>query len=608
MSNLDQILAKFENVTELNSGEYSARCPSHDDQKNSLTIRQVTDEAGRPKILVYCHANCTVNSILDKVGLKMADLFTETHTNGTSKRKNRAILATYDYTDESGKLLYQAVRFEPKDFRQRQPDGNGGWTWSVTRPPVRKVLYRLADLTGLAAGTVVFFCEGEKDVDNLASRGYVATTNSAGAGKVTADMLKPLKSMRVILLQDNDDAGADHVDTVARLLTGIAASVHVITPIIGGWNDIPHGDISDRLPADFVEAREYVESLIALAQPWEQDRPETTTHKTEWTAAELMAAEFAEPDYIIPDVLPEGILALLAGRPKIGKSWLALQWAAAVGNGGKIWGRPAKKGKVLYLALEDNPRRIQKRIRSQQWAAGGDVVFKFAWRTMADGGLADLEKEIATKEYTMVVIDTLARFAKFKQREVEETTDVIGPIQRLALEFNCTIVLIDHHRKSAGNAGDVVDDVMESTGKTAVADTIIGLYKIRGETVATLKTTGRDQDEAELALKWDGEFCCWQCLGEAAEVAKTEGQKVVMEALAEFDGTATTSQIAALTGKDVGYVSRVLAELMVRKVVEQPETRGAYKIINWSQKSQMSQNHQNSQNSQNQPVQEGIEF
>ncbi|MCB0195561.1 MAG: AAA family ATPase, partial [Anaerolineae bacterium] len=87
--------------------------------------------------------------------------------------------------------------------------------------------------------------------------------------------------------------------------------------------------------------------------------------KTTWTMKELLEAEFTDPEWIIPGILPLGGLAILAGRPKLGKSWLALQWALATGNGGRVFGEQVRKCKVLYLALEDSPRRLKSRIKKQ---------------------------------------------------------------------------------------------------------------------------------------------------------------------------------------------------------------------------------------------------
>src|SRR5262249_117298 len=141
------------------------------------------------------------------------------------------VVATYDYLDSKGQLLYQAVRLDPKDFKQRRPDGKGGWAWELKG--VQRVLYRLPQvLEAVAAGQTAFVVEGEKDADNLARLGLVATTNAGGAGKWTKDYVKAyseaLRGANVVILPDNDDAGRKHARQVARSLQGVAASVKVV--------------------------------------------------------------------------------------------------------------------------------------------------------------------------------------------------------------------------------------------------------------------------------------------------------------------------------------------------------------------------------------------
>ena len=112
----------------------------------------------------------------------------------SNKSKGR-IVATYAYTDADGKLLYEVVRYEPKDFRQRRPDGRGGWLWKV---PHHRVLYRWPELLKFPDGTV-FICEGEKDADRVASLGYCATT--VAAGKWTEECVEALASRDVYILR-----------------------------------------------------------------------------------------------------------------------------------------------------------------------------------------------------------------------------------------------------------------------------------------------------------------------------------------------------------------------------------------------------------------------
>src|SRR5262249_45750248 len=111
-------------------------------------------------------------------------------------------------------LLFQVVRFEPKDFRQRRPDGNGGWTWSLGE--TRRVLYRLPQIaTAIRRGEAVYIVEGEKDAHTLGERGLTATTNPGGANKWRPDYADPLRGADVVIIGDNDQAGRDHVAKVA---------------------------------------------------------------------------------------------------------------------------------------------------------------------------------------------------------------------------------------------------------------------------------------------------------------------------------------------------------------------------------------------------------
>jgi uncharacterized protein (DUF927 family)/5S rRNA maturation endonuclease (ribonuclease M5) len=140
-------------------------------------------------------------------------------SNGTSKR----IAATYDYTDEAGVLLYQTVRYDPKEFKQRRPDGKGGWIWNLRG--VRLVLYRLP---AVLAAPVVFVVEGEKDADALTELGVVVTTSPLGALKWKSKYSEFLRGKEVIMIPDADDKGRNHAANVTQSLAGIAASVKLV--------------------------------------------------------------------------------------------------------------------------------------------------------------------------------------------------------------------------------------------------------------------------------------------------------------------------------------------------------------------------------------------
>src|SRR4030095_197376 len=145
-----EFLSRFEGV-KVYSDYWMARCPAHDDRNPSLQISQGND--GR--ILVNDHGGCQTEAVLAAKNLTMADLFVE-----KSNGNGRVIEATYDYRDETGKLLFQAVRYIGKDFSQRNPDGAGGWIWKLEG--VRRVPYRLPELMAADPNDLVFLPEGEK--------------------------------------------------------------------------------------------------------------------------------------------------------------------------------------------------------------------------------------------------------------------------------------------------------------------------------------------------------------------------------------------------------------------------------------------------------------
>jgi putative DNA primase/helicase len=181
---------------------WMARCPAHDDKNPSLSIR---DAGG--KVLLRCHAGCTQRDVID--ALKTRGVWQPQHA------ENQRIVATYDYTDEHGNLLYQVVRYQPKGFKQRQPDGCGGWIW---RKGARQVLYRLPEVL---EAPIVFLTEGEKDAETLRGHGFVATTNAGGAkAPWLPSYTETLAGREVILIPDSDAPGRQRGLSIARALVG----------------------------------------------------------------------------------------------------------------------------------------------------------------------------------------------------------------------------------------------------------------------------------------------------------------------------------------------------------------------------------------------------
>lgn len=225
--------------------DWAALCPFHDERTPSFTV---TPE----KRLFFCHGCGAGGSVVDFVmrfdGLEFpAALDRVASEAGVQKPekpqpKPRAkIVKTYDYIDENGELVYQVCRMEPKDFRQRRPDGNG-WTWSIK--DCRQVPYNLPAILAKPSHTVLIV-EGEKDADNLISAGLLATTNSGGSKKFPDELCHWFTGRNVVILPDNDEPGRAHAAVVAGKLQRLAASVRVVE--LPGLP--PKGDVSDWLAA-----------------------------------------------------------------------------------------------------------------------------------------------------------------------------------------------------------------------------------------------------------------------------------------------------------------------------------------------------------------------
>jgi hypothetical protein len=215
-----RVLARLGAVRRDGEG-WKAQCPAHEDVNPSLSVG--TNERG--DCLLYCHAGCELDAILSALDLKLSDLFPE--STGSSNRK-RTIVATYQYCDEFGTVLFETVRYSPKGFAQRQPDGNGGHVWNLKGVP--RVLFNLSRVkAAVADGSPIWIVEGEKDAERLTVEGVIATTSPMGAGKWRKDYADMLAgAIEVIIVRDKDDTGEAHADAIAASLRGKVGKVRLV--------------------------------------------------------------------------------------------------------------------------------------------------------------------------------------------------------------------------------------------------------------------------------------------------------------------------------------------------------------------------------------------
>jgi len=241
-------------------------------------------------------------------------------------RGKRKIVKTYDYRSAEGKIEFQGVRYDPKDFRQRRPDDKGGYIWNLDG--VGRVLYRLPELLAADPLETVFVAEGEKDVDRLADMGLVATTNPEGAKKWREEYTATLKGRRVAILPDNDEEGRKHAEKVARALYGEAASLKVA--MLPGLPE--EADVSD-----WLDTGNTLEELLRIVDETPQWEPTSSTADTpdQFDDVGTLLSDVVEEsvEWLWEGRIPLGKLTVIDGDPGTGKSALTTDLAARVSTG-----------------------------------------------------------------------------------------------------------------------------------------------------------------------------------------------------------------------------------------------------------------------------------
>jgi RecA-family ATPase len=279
---------------------------------------------------------------------------------GHNSKPTGRITATYDYTDADGGLLYQVLRYEPKDFRQRRPAGNGGWIWKLEE---RRVLYRWPELLKFPDATV-FVCEGEKDADRVAELGHCSTT--VAAGKWTDDCIKALAGRGVIILEDKDDAGRKKALEAATALHGTVKTIRIVS--LPDLRD--KGDVSNWLDADPQRAKKLADVCFDVPE-WTPATADSKTEKPTFTAkiplpfiniAEWQDQPVPERQWTVVDRIPASSVTLLSGEGSVGKSILALQLATAIVLGRDWLNALPEPGAALVVCCEDDTKELWRRL------------------------------------------------------------------------------------------------------------------------------------------------------------------------------------------------------------------------------------------------------
>ena len=548
--------------------EIMVHCCAHEDPNPSLSI---TSKGG--KLLAKCFAGCDQSSVVD--ALKARGLWPETvprqdTPDGIPATWRGGRLTTkWLYRDQDNTPLGIVARYDGPGGKEIIPFfRRDGGKWASGAAPVPRPLYGLDELPRFDGDILIV--EGEKAADaaqRLAANA-VALTWPGGSNAVKKADWPPLRGKNVIVWPDNDEPGLKAARDVAEACRKAgAASVRVLTPPSGkpkGW------DAADAVAEGWTR-----EMLTAwLAMPEESAKPDLYLSGI-FNGAALLEMELPEVRWAVPGLLPQG-LAILAGGPKLGKSWLIYSICAGMGAGCSILGQfQTPQARSLYLALEDGQRRLQDRLRAlcqndPDIRAGlSNVDFQITWPRFDDeGGLEKLEEYIVENVplgLKLVVVDTLAKVmpkAKSKGLNAYESDSLImGRIKSMADKHGVCILIVTHLSKLR-TSKDPFDSITGSMGQFGTADTAMLLTRKRGAPTATLQTTGRDIEGNSYSLSWSNPG--WTCAGLANEdeLSLSAERLAVLNVFKAHDEPISSGMVAAETGKSLSNTSKLIKKLV----------------------------------------------
>ena len=550
-------------VKKAGGNEYKARCPfpNHEDRNASFNFNNHTGQ-------YYCHGcNKKGNAIHFYAKINSLDTKRDFHRilKGIAKdfgipwqEKEHHIDKTYDYRDIEGHLLYQVVRMNPKDFRQRRPGNNGNWIWNLK--DVEPVLYQLPSLM---AANEVLIVEGEKDVDALIDLGLTATTCPMGAKKWKTEYNEYLRGKDIVLIPDNDLEGKEHMAQIAISLNGQARSLKLIE-----LPDLPSkGDVSDFIDTfdDKEDAKEKLSVMIENTGLYEPPK-KATIEDVILQAKDFTALEIPPKKKLLNPWLTEQSITLISGWRGTGKTWLALSILDAVSKG-KSFGTWESETSVPCLLLDGE--MPQQDIMERVEELGIDSVYIYSDAYSNSLGLSkanllseqwrtDMKRILTTRGIKLWAIDNLASLAGGIDENIKKDWDPINA-WLLDLRFaGIATIMLHHTNKEGGQRGtsareDNLDNSIilkrpfDYTPEDGCKFVIhFAKARVRTQDLGLIPDTQfqlREDEAGQLVWTWGS--------------IKTENKK---EILRLTDEGVKGSDIASLVGVSRPYVSKIQKE------------------------------------------------
>lgn len=280
-------------------------------------------------------------------------------------------------------------------------------------------------------------------------------------------------------------------------------------------------------------------------------------------AAAIYNGDYPEPLPIIEPILYPG-LTILGGRPKVGKSWLALQLAVALASGQRLaqYLETKKACRVLYVSLEDRPRQIRSRLRrltpEEPFLARLDFVFELD--ALMGGGAVQLDQQLKEHPVDVVIVDSLLAAVKQAKREhvdvMQADYNIVAILREIAEKHSLALVLVAHTRKAGG---DFLDLIQGTSGTTAAADAVWVLQRT-AEGEHQLSVTGREIATNTYGMKRMDDQPSWTITGEGDDITQSEARRDILELLRE-EGPMKPSKLARQLHKNISGIHRLLNAL-----------------------------------------------
>ncbi|MEO5353772.1 MAG: AAA family ATPase [Magnetococcus sp. XQGC-1] len=421
---------------------------------------------------------------------------------------------------------------------------------------------------------IIVICEGYATgaTIHMATGYMVIVAVDSGNLMPVSQTIRAMYPHHTIILAADDDRHQPANTGLTKATHAAAAIVgYLATPEFGpdrleGATDF--NDLAAHLGMDAVKMQlagaKRVEPEAATQTPPQNKKPMT------YSLRELMQRQFEDVAFLVFGLLSQGVY-ILGGKPKVGKSWLALHLLLCVAYGLRVFGTlPSTKGMALYISLEDHDRRLWKRIKQVfRQEPTDDLHFTTQWPRIGQGCVEQLDEWLTDHAGTkLVIIDTLARIKPPRAKNGDiyaEDYAAVSAFKDLSERHGITVILVHHLRKASSD--DPADMLSGTTGLAGGVDGTLILTRKTGSKALTMHRSGRDLiDDEPLVLDWDRESGTWTALTAAttATMAVTEGQQPIIDAMRAFGHSMTCQEIAKAVDKPDDPTRKTLDRMVER--------------------------------------------